>query len=47
MEQLTEQLRQHCSSGEKLEQGEEGGGSAGEEEGLVQEKEMWGKMRRG
>ena len=26
MEQLTEQLRRHCSSGEKLEQGEEGGG---------------------
>ena len=30
MEQLTEQLRRHCSSGEKLEQGEEGGGGAGE-----------------
>ena len=26
---------------------QEGGGSAGEEEGLVQEKETWGKMRRG
>ena len=30
MEQLTEQLRRHCSSGEKLEQGEEGGGDEGE-----------------
>ena len=30
MEQLTEQLRRHCSSGEKLEQGEEGGGGEGE-----------------
>ena len=31
MEQLTEQLRRHCSSGEKLEQGEgeEGGGDEG------------------
>ena len=33
MEQLTEQLRRHCSSGEKLEQGEEGGGGAGGEGG--------------
>ena len=32
MEQLTEQLRRHCSSGEKLEQGEERGGG-GEEGG--------------
>ena len=33
MEQLTEQLRRHCSSGEKLEQGEEGGGGGEGEEG--------------
>ena len=30
MEQLTEQLRRHCSSWEKLEQGGEGGGDVGE-----------------
>ena len=33
MEQLTEQLRRHCSSGEKLEQGEEGGGGVEGEDG--------------
>ena len=36
MEQLTEQLRRHCSSGEKLEQGgEEEGGGGGEGGGDV------------
>ena len=30
MEQLTEQLRRHCTSGEKLEQGEEEGGGGDE-----------------
>ena len=34
MEQLTEQLRRHCTSGEKLEQGEEEG-EGGDEGGCA------------
>ena len=46
MEQLTEQLRRHCSSGEKLEQGEERGGG-GEEGGGGGEEGGGGGEERG
>ena len=44
MEQLTEQLRRHCSSGEKLEQGE--GEEGGEDEGgdIGQDGRLNGKV---
>ena len=40
MEQLTEQLRRHCSSWEKLEQGEEGGEGGGGDVGQRVKPEM-------
>ena len=44
MEQLTEQLRRHCSSGEKLEQGGEEGGGGGDVGQRVKPEMLNGKV---